>query len=192
MKEFSMDNVIGIFTGKDLKLMESDGGSGYWFVKPDRIKNAKYVILVRNHRATWAVKDDGLEHGQAFMIGRISGCIPTPKYAGRKLIQISEYSLLPDTVDFKQAWKKLTGGQRYPVAYLDTDDLYSKLDLDVDALEWTVFSPDPCAENDGTVPENMNDSDDTKELSEIIAEAKEMIAHAAGVDADKVNIQISF
>lgn len=187
-----MDNVIGIFTGKDLKLMESDGGSGYWFAKPERIKSAKYVILIRNHRATWAVKGDGLEHGQAFMIGRISGCISTSKYAGRKLIQISEYSLLPDTVNFKQAWKKLTGGQRYPVAYLNTDDLSSKLDLDVDTLEWTVFNPDPDAKNDGAMQEDMKDSDYTKELSEIIAEAKEMIAHAAGVDADKVNIQISF
>ncbi len=187
-----MNNVIGIFTGKDLKWMESEGGSGYWIAKTDRIKNAKYVIFVRNHRETWAVKDDGLQHGQAFMIGRISGCVPTPKYLGRKLIQISEYSLLPDTLNFKQAWKKLTGGQRYPVAYLNTDDLSSELDLDVDNLEWTVFDPSPSTENDGAVPENVNASDDAKELSEIIAEAKEMIAHAAGVDADKVNIQINF
>lgn len=187
-----MSNVIGIFTGKDLKWMESEGGSGYWMAKTDRIKSAEYVIFMRNHRETWAVKNDGLAHGQAFLIGKISGCIPTQKYAGRKLIQISEYSSLPDTVVFKQAWKKLTGGQRYPVAYLNSNDLSGKLELDIDALEWTVFSPDPNAENDGIIQESRNDIDNAKELSDIIAEAKEMIAHAAGVETDKVNIQISF
>ena len=45
-------------------------------VRTDRIKSAEYVILIRNHRETWAVKD-GLGHGQAFMVGKISGCIPT-------------------------------------------------------------------------------------------------------------------
>jgi hypothetical protein len=41
-------------------------------------------------------------HGQAFMVGKISGCIPTKKHAGRKLIQISEYAMLPDTENFKK------------------------------------------------------------------------------------------
>ena len=45
-----MAKVIGIFTGKDLKWMESEGGSGYWIVRTDRIKSAEYVILIRNHK----------------------------------------------------------------------------------------------------------------------------------------------
>lgn len=188
-----MAKVIGVFTGKDLKWMESEGGSGYWIARTDRIKSAEYVILIRNHRETWAVKD-GLGHGQAFMIGKISGCIPTKKHAGRKIIQISEYALLPDTQNFKSAWKKLTGGQRYPVAYLNTNDLLQHIDLDVGVLEWTAFNPNPNAENDsnetGTV--GAEEVDETKELSEIIAEAKEMVAHAAGIEVAKVSIQISF
>ena len=188
-----MAKVIGIFTGKDLKWMESEGGSGYWIARTDRIKSAEYVILIRNRRETWAVKD-GLGHGQAFMIGKISGCIPTKKHAGRKLIQISEYSLLPDTDDFKKAWKKLTAGQRYPVAYLNTDNLLEKLNLDVTTLEWSAFNANPNAENDLSETETGESDalDETKDLSEIIAEAKEMIAHAAGIEVDKVNIQISF
>ncbi|WP_298065147.1 hypothetical protein [uncultured Acinetobacter sp.] len=189
-----MTQVIGIFTGKDLKWMESEGGSGYWIARTDRIKSAKYVIFIRNHRETWAVKD-GLGHGQAFMIGKISGCIPTKKYEGRKLIQISEYALLPNTEQFKQAWKKLTAGQRYPVAYLNTNDLLEKLDFDIAAVEWSVFNANPNAEKDSETFEkssDLNSFDETKELSVIIAEAKEMIAHAAGIEVDKVNIQISF
>ena len=189
-----MAEVIGIFTGKDLKWMESEGGSGYWIARTDSIKSAQYVILIRNHRETWAVKD-GLGHGQAFMIGKISGCIPTKKHAGRKLIQISEYSLLPNTENFKKAWKKLTEGQRYPVAYLNIKDLLEKLDLDVSTVEWSAFNANPNAEKDLDLfdtESGSDNSDETKELSEIIAEAKEMIAHAAGIEADKVNIQISF
>lgn len=189
-----MAKVIGIFTGKDLKRMELEGGSGYWVVRTDRIKNAEYVIFIRNHRETWAVKD-GLGHGQAFMVGKISGCIPTKKHTGRKLIQISEYVLLPDTDNFKKAWKKLTAGQRYPVAYLNTNDLLQNLDLDVEKLDWSTFNANPNAEKASNESESLEEEvtlDETKELSEIIAEAKEMIAHAAGIEVDKVNIQISF
>ena len=185
-----MAKVIGIFTGKDLKWMESEGGSGYWIARTERIESADYVVFIRNHRETWAVKD-GLGHGQAFMIGKISGCIPTKKHAGRKLIQISEYSLLPDTENFKKAWKKLTGGQRYPVAYLNTNNLLENLGLNVESLEWSTFNANPNAENDSDEVE-IATVDEAKELSEIIAEAKEMIAHAAGIETDKVNIQISF
>lgn len=189
-----MAKVIGIFTGKDLKRMELEGGSGYWVVRTDRIKNAEYVIFIRNHRETWAVKD-GLGHGQAFMVGKISGCIPTKKHTGRKLIQISEYALLPDTDNFKKAWKKLTAGQRYPVAYLNTNDLLQNLDLDIEKLDWSTFNANPNAEKASNESESLEEEvtlDETKELSEIIAEAKEMIAHAAGIEVDKVNIQISF
>ena len=184
-----MAKVIGIFTGKDLKWMESEGGSGYWIARTDRIKSADYVIFIRNHRETWAVKD-GLGHGQAFMIGKISGCIPTKKHAGRKVMQNSEYSLLADKENFKKAWKKLTGGQRYPVAYLNTNDLLENLGLNIESLEWSSFNTNPNAENDSDEVEIA--ADEAKELSEIIAEAKEMIAHAAGIETDKVNIQISF
>lgn len=187
-----MSRVVGIFTGKDLKMMESEGGSGYWVARTDRIKDSEYVFFMRNRREQWAAKD-GLEHGQAFAIGKISGCIPSKKYDGRKLIQMSEYSLLPDTSEFKKAWKKLTNGQRYPVAYLTTESLLEALDLDVAKISWSTFNANPDSEsvsNEASLDgETMTDE---KELSEIIFEAKEMIALAADVDIDKISIQISF
>lgn len=189
-----MTDVVGIFTGKDLKMMESEGGSGYWVAKTDRVKNSEYIILIRNRREQWAAKD-GLEHGQAFLIGKISGCIQSKKYDGRKLIQMSEYSPLPDTPDFKKAWKKLTGGQRYPVAYRTTENLLEALGLDVTTLDWQTFNANPNAENFLDVAEADLEDDttnDERELSEIISEAKEMIALAADVDIDRISIQISF
>ena len=58
----------------------------------------------------------------------------------------------------------------------------------------SAFNANPNAETASHESEIIAEEavDETKELSEIIAEAKEMIAHAAGIDVDKVNIQISF
>ncbi len=188
-----MAKVIGIFTGKDLEWMESEGGSGYWVARTDRIKSAEYVIFIRNHREQWAVKDD-LEHGQAFMIGKVSGCITTKKYKNRKIIQMSQYSLLPNTDDFKKAWRKLTNGQRYPVAYKTTEDLWEDLGIEVENLQWSTFNANPDAEtvSNAEISSKADIVDDSKELAEIILEAKEMIAHAADIHIDKVTIQISF
>ena len=78
---------------------------------------------------------------------------------------------------------------------MNTNDLLEKLDFDIAAVEWSVFNANPNAEKDSETFEkssDLNSFDETKELSVIIAEAKEMIAHAAGIEVDKVNIQISF
>lgn len=174
-------SIIGIFTGKDLNIMQKEGGSGYWVVKSHRIKNAKYALFIRNRREAWSIKN--VSHGQAFMIGKISGCISASDYNGRKIIQISEYSTLPDTEQFKNAWKKLTDGQRYPISYMDEEYVWDKLSINVDDLEWQPFE---------SAIQLSDDADDNKDLHEIISEAKEMIAHAANVDLDKVQIQISF
>lgn len=191
-----MSKVVGIFTGKDLNMMELEGGSGYWVARSDRIRNSDYVILMRNRRAQWAAKD-GKSHGQAFMIGKVSGCIASQKYNGRKVIQMSEYSLLPDTDDFKKAWKKLTKGQRYPVAYLNTDDLLEDIGLDVNTLEWSIFNANPIEDvsiddvEDNDVEHSL-EVDASHELPDVVAEAKEMIAEAAGVDIDQVEVRINF
>lgn len=191
-----MSNIVGIFTGKDLNMMELEGGSGYWVARSDRIRNSEYVIFMRNRRAQWAAKD-GKSHGQAFMIGKVSGCIASEKYNGRKVIQMSEYSLLPDTDNFRKAWKKLTNGQRYPVAYLDIDDLLEDIGLDVNTLDWSTFKANPIAEMsiDDIEEDNIEHSsevDISHELPDVVAEAKEMIAEAAGVDIDQVEIRINF
>jgi hypothetical protein len=179
-----MANIIGIFTGKDLKWMQSEGGSGYWVVRNNRINNANYVLFIRNHRATFAVRDN-LEHGQAFMLGKIAGCISNEEHNGRKVIQISEYSELPNIDKFKKAWKNLTGGQRYPIAYLNTDDLLRELNLDISSLSWKTF--------DSKLDlKSINKENQINELSEVIEQAKKTIAFATNIDINKINIHINF
>ncbi|EKD3623368.1 hypothetical protein ORF60_004634 [Salmonella enterica] len=47
---------VVVFTGKDLNIMRTEGGSGYWHARTDRLNDAEYLIAVRNRRETWAVK----------------------------------------------------------------------------------------------------------------------------------------
>ncbi|MGZ3767948.1 MAG: hypothetical protein ACXVA2_25005 [Mucilaginibacter sp.] len=188
-----MSNSVAVFTGKNIEWIQKEGGSGYWIAQTGRIKAAEYVICIRNHRETWAIKNDGVSHGQAFLIGKISDCVRTEIHKGRKVIQMSEYALLPtDDNNFKGAWKKLTDGQRYPVAYLKTEDLLKLLNLDVSSLDWRKFKANEQSAEIETEESVPTETDDAKDLSDIISEAKEMVAHAAGVDAGKVSIQIHF
>ncbi len=98
--------------------MRAEGGSGYWLAKAERLNDAKYLIAVRNRRETWAVKD--LEHGTGFLIAKITGCFKNPDYDDRNVITFEEYA----EISVKKAWKMLTGGQRYPVAYLTAEEAF--------------------------------------------------------------------
>lgn len=186
-----MDKVIAVYSGKQLEWLEEEGGIGYWIVQSSRIQEAKYILVMRNHRETWAAKDDGLKHGQAYMLAKISGCSSNTPYKGRKIILVSEYALLPQNDSMLNAWKKLTNGQRYPVAYLDTNDLLEKMGLDVNAenLHWQPFQAASLNQEDA---DENNKDNDGRDLAEVIAEAKEMIAHAADIEISQVNIQINF
>lgn len=184
-----MEKVIGIFSGKNLNMLKEEGGSGFWKVKSSRINEAKYIIIMRNHRESWAIKDDGKKHGQAFLLGKISNCESSTRYPDRKLIRISEYIELPDTDNFQDAWTKLTDGQRYPVSYLNTEDLLTKLNLDVNNLNWITF---PKCEIQKEPQIENSFEDEEKDLSQVINEAKEKISKFAGVSVDRIDIQIRF
>ncbi|GAA0809460.1 hypothetical protein [Psychrobacter piscatorii] len=186
-----MDKVIAIFTGRDLEEMQKIGGSGHWVANASRIRDIKYALLIRNNGER--LSPDDISHGQAFMIGKISGCVASKQHPTRKIVQISEYSLLPNTDNFKKAWKKLTSnektnrGQRYPISYMNTNDLLEKIGLEVESLDWLPFDVSP------TLEEALEAEDSERtDLPEIVAEAKEMIAEAAGVDIDQVDIRINF
>ncbi len=51
---------------------------------------------------------------------KITGCFKNPDYDDRNVITFEEYA----EISVKKAWKMLTGGQRYPVAYLTARKLF--------------------------------------------------------------------
>lgn len=166
-----MSNLVMVFTGKDLPMIQSEGGSGHWIARISRIEDAEYVVCVRNRRETWAAKD--CEHGTAFLVGRISGTLPSP-HENRIVIAISEYAeiLVPD------AWSTCTGGQRYPVAYLDAGTVAKQLNIKFESLDWKPLdSEEPPPGEDQVIPLT-------------ILQAKQGLAKTFGVDTTAIEITI--
>lgn len=174
------ENAVVVFTGKDLNIMRTEGGSGYWLAKAERLNDAKYLIAVRNRRETWAVKD--LEHGTGFLIAKITGCFKNPDYDDRNVITFDEYA----EISVKKAWKMLTGGQRYPVAYLKAQEAFSRIGVNPEQLEWNKFQPSTLSQPNSTI-----EITEKLSLSEAVERAKQDISNATGIDASSITITIN-
>lgn len=182
-----MESVI-VYTGKDLRRMREDGGCGHWTASPIRVEAAQYLVCVRNRREQWAAMD--FEHGTAFLIAKISGTKPSP-HAARITIEFSTYAML----DISNAWQLIAKGQRFPVAYLETSELFRRLEIDPNELVWQqlVSAPVPLqvAENlaSYTVSANAAEGRSTG-LTNAIAEAKQKLAESLGIASEKIEITI--
>ena len=171
-KNASMNNdLVAVFTGKNLENgMMEDGGSGHWIARKNRVREARYLLCIRNRRETWAETD--VLHGTAFLVARISGTSPS-KHDNRIVINFTEYA----EINVPKAWSICTGGQRYPVAYLDSDIVQKDLGLDFDALIWKPFKPkakislqvvknSPINIQEETLQQNMDDTKDALDIED--------------------------
>ena len=175
---------VVVFTGKDLNIMRTVGGSGYWHARTDRLNDAEYLIAVRNRRETWAVKD--LEHGTAFLIAKITGCFKNPDYDDRNVITFDEYA----EIHSPDAWKMLTGGQRYPVAYLNAQEAFLRIGVTPEQLEWKKFHPSSPSLPNAVVPSLAEEKTEKLSLNEAIERAKKDISNATGIDSSAITISI--
>lgn len=170
---------IAIYTGKDIDAMRKDGGSGHWVVNVPRVKKAEYLVCVRNRREQWSIADH--KHGTAFMIARVSGATTISPYAGRTVIGLTEYA----EFTVVGAWKKLTDGQRFPVAYMSTESMLGKLELNIASLDWKPFEASQASDID-----TNSAADDVQEAISPIAMAKHQLAKALGISPDTIEIII--
>lgn len=166
------DQTVVVFSGRDLPMMQADGGAGHWTADPGRVGQATYLICVRNCREQWAATD--LPHGTACLVGKITGTRPS-RYKGRIVIELSEYA----EIHVPGAWKTLTEGQRFPVAYLKTEEAMARLGIDLEKLSWQPFATEaktgPAAELPGQSP---------------IAQAKAWLANSLGIAEESIEIII--
>lgn len=165
-------NAVAVFSGKNLATMREEGGSGHWTASKKRVANAQYLVCIRNRREQWAATD--LEHGTAFLIGKVSGTAEAP-HKRRCVIQFSEYA----EIHVPDAWKKLTEGQRFPVAYSKADDLFTRLGVDPTQLTWQPFRL-----------AIEKDEPDSKDGGSPITVAKEWLAKKLGVDVQSIEVHI--
>jgi hypothetical protein len=182
-----MESVI-VYTGKDLRQMREDGGCGHWTARPIRVEAAEYLVCVRNRREQWAAMD--YEHGVAFLIAQITRAKPST-HAARITIEFGSYAML----DIPGAWQLVAKGQRFPVAYLETSELFRRLQLNPSDLAWLQPDADHAPLQLGqTLPHCMGQAAaiDGKpaSLTGAIAEAKRKLAESLGIAAEKIEITI--
>jgi hypothetical protein len=174
------EDLVAVFTGKSLKNgMTADGGSGHWRARENRVKEASYLLCIRNRRETWAETD--FEHGTAFLVARISGT-SNSQYDKRIVINFNEYA----EIDVADAWHICTVGQHYPVAYLNADEVQKKLGLNFKTLAWKPFNPNaqPSPQTQKESPMNIQRT--------AIQEAKAMLSDALGVPEENIEITVRY
>lgn len=182
-----MESVI-VYTGKDLRRMREEGGCGHWTASPERVQAAQYLVCVRNRREQWAATD--FEHGAAFLIAKIHGIKPSP-HAARITIEFKSYAML----DIPGAWQLLAKSQRFPVAYLETDELLRRLEIEPETLNWRrlAASGEPLLIAERALP-NAHPAEGAQpkagSLADAIAEAKRKLAESLGIGLEKIEITI--
>lgn len=172
-----MESVI-VFSGKNIATILEERGCGHWTARSERVENCEYLVCVRNRREQWAAAD--LEHGTAFLIARIAGTTPS-MYPGRIVITFEKYAkiLVPD------AWRLLTDGQRFPVAYDKTSEILRKLRIDPGKLHWISLQATGVAQEVAPYVVTKKDS-----FAEAIAEAKASLAQSLGISERSIEIII--
>lgn len=182
-----MESVI-VYTGKDLRRMREEGGCGHWTASPIRVEAAQYLVCVRNRREQWAAMD--FEHGVAFLIARIKNTKPSA-HAARITIAFETYAL----VHIPGAWKLLAKNQRFPVAYLETAEMFRRLQLNPEELTWQQLLGNPSSlQGSDTLagaPAHADASDGKgASFTQAIADAKRKLAESLGIASEKIEITI--
>jgi len=171
-----------------LRRMREDGGCGHWTASPIRVEAAQYLLCVRNRREQWASMD--FEHGVAFLIAKIKSTKPSA-HAARITIEFDTYAML----DIPGAWQLLAKSQRFPVAYMETSELFRRLQLDPSDLAWRqlVSNPSPLHVAETATPYTVAaDPAENKGagFTDAIAEAKRKLAESLGIASEKIEITI--
>lgn len=86
-------------------------------------------------------------------------------------------------LDFPNAWQLLGNGQRFPVAYLETAELFRRLDLNPDDLAWQPLVSNPPRQQlaEGIAPCLP---------APVSAETKRKLADSLGIASEKIEITI--
>jgi hypothetical protein len=177
-----MNDTIVVFTAKSAARIIREGGTSSWRLDPANARRCTYAVCVRNAHSNWG---DGTEaHHTAFLIGKVSGVVPTEPTPendeapqDRYLIQFSEYAEL----NVPESWPK---GYRNPVRYSMIGD---ELLLDPTGLDW---KPMPEATEAPTPEGPVAPAAGKTNRPLTIAEAKQGLALTFGVPTEAVEITI--
>ena len=175
-----MSETLIVLTSKSFDTIKREGGSGDWALAPQRIeRRCKYIICCRHAYSGWS---EGVEeHGSAFLIGEVSGVIPSPERPDRYIITMRSYAL----IDVSGYWN----GERNPVRFVPTDQALSRLSgkgIDVSNLEWHEWT------NEIASAANLLDHPRGAISPLTVQQAKAGLAVYHKVPEDRIEITIRF
>ena len=105
------DTAVVTLTARNLDRVLADGGSQAWRLDADRARRSEFLVCTQNRHGA-GIGTPTVEHGHAFLIGRIADVVAAPERADRWLIKITDFI----AVDIPNVWGK-SGHLRYPVWY---------------------------------------------------------------------------
>lgn len=121
-----------VFTGRSTGTLLAEGGSGCWTASAKRVDATDYVLCTWNSRSIIG-EDEGVPHGTAFLVGRISGVarcdrepIPGRARLDGVVARFDRYA----AIHVPGVWP----GLRSPFIY--TDDVEALLGIKLADLEW--------------------------------------------------------
>ncbi len=133
-----------VYTGVNLEMLQTEGGSGYWSIADKQLANLDYFIATKNHNQPYTTDTHQYPKGCAFFIAKIAGMFTETDshYQGKKVVTFSEYA----KICVPNAWFKLTETGKLPARrYFNTQDVLRILDIDINQLNWKPFIAHPSA-----------------------------------------------
>lgn len=166
-------DTIVVFTARSPERIIREGGSQAWVLNPVRAKQAKWLVCTQNrHHPDHGFSDATEPHGTAFLVGKISGIVPSPESPDRWMIEISEYA----RINMPSVWQG-----RNPVRYTH---LLEVVFTDIRGLKFQAMP-----EREAAKPVEQR-AEPASSNGLTIAEAKKALALTFGVKPEAVEITI--
>jgi hypothetical protein len=169
------DSCIVVFTSRTVDEMVAAGGSQAWKLGT-AARKCRYLVCTWNSSGDHAQPNQGLSHGEAFLVAPISAIepAPLPEDPSRSIIRFTEFA----RTAIPSAWR----GQRNPVAYSTISSL-REMGIDLDMAK-CVFRPVPQPRRLSAAAARPGGPPLT------IAQAKEALAATYGVQPHSIEITI--
>lgn len=167
-------DTIVVFTARSPDRIIREGGSQAWVLNPARAKRAKWLVCTQNrHHPDHEFSDATEPHGTAFLIGKISGIVPSLETPDRWMIDISEFA----RISMPSIWHG-----RNPVRYTHLQEVVF---ADIRSLKF-----EPMPQRDAAKPIEQRAEPASSPHALTIAEAKKALALTFGVKPEAVEITI--
>jgi hypothetical protein len=172
--------LIVVFTAKSVDRIVREGGTSAWRLAPWRARHCAYAVCTRNAYADWVEGTE--EHRSAFLVGKISGVVPSDPTGEndeakdhRYLLEFSEFA----RVSIPDVWQQ----DRNPVKYEAID----QIGIDFSSLKW---EPMPTRSFATAEVEEAKQSPASPARPLSLAEARKGLALTFNVSPDAIEITI--